>query len=106
MKDKRLGKIKRIELGFIDNSRIGIFYELGSDSEHWGVNSDKAFSNTEPNGYSKEERIKFLGETIMWVNNLLISAKKNKLSELVGIPVEVLFEDNKLATWRILEEVI
>lgn len=36
----------------------------------------------------------------------MIETKLGKINKLVGIPVEITFENNTLKSWRVLEEVL
>jgi hypothetical protein len=86
---------------------IGITVDLGGKS--WGVGDFKGTWATERDKYCKwteEDRNKVLGETCMWVAQLLRESGKQSLDELVNIPVEVTFDGNKLESWRVLTEVI
>ena len=40
------------------------------------------------------------------IDQLLINAKKRSLNDLINVPVEVVFLDSRLESWRILTEVI
>jgi hypothetical protein len=63
----------------------------------------------EPSEYAqwtKEDQIKILGETMLFIAKLLDEAKVRSVKELVNIPVEVTFEGNCIKSWRILTEVI
>jgi len=107
---KRIGKIQRIEFGFggYDDAMIGISVTLGSDKEGWGVGEFKGTWANRPDGagWTLESQARILGETVIWFKDLLIAAKRKRIEDLEGTPVEVTFENDRLKSWRVLTEVI
>lgn len=108
---KQIGKIQSINFGKggYQDVMVGISITLGSDTEHWGVSDFKGAWGHKRRGemhWTEEDRIKRLGEMVMWFNDLLEKAKAENINELIGKPVEVTFEDNQLSEWRILSEVL
>ena len=85
---------------------IGIGFTLGSTS--WSVNDfwgdwvtwhkDCKWTEAERNGK--------LGEIVIRVAKLLSDANVDTINRLVGVPIEVDFDDNILKSWRILTEAI
>lgn len=109
--EKKIGKIQNIKFGKggYQNAMIGISVDLGSDTKHWGVGDFKGAWGMERKfemNWTEEDRIKQLGELVIWFNDLLEKAKVETLNELIGKPVEVTFEDDQLTEWRILSEVL
>lgn len=106
-----IGKIKSIKFGMggYQDAMIGISVTLGSDKTCWGVEDFKGAWATEISTnmtWTEEDRIRELGEMVMWSLQLMKEAKAVDLNHLIGKPVEVTFEGNALKSWRILTEVI
>jgi hypothetical protein len=106
-----IGKIQRIEFGFggYQDVQIGVTVVLGSDCDSWGFNDFRGHWGFERgNGaeWTETDRITGLGSIVLWVRDLLVAAKKTRLDQLVGVPVEVTFDGMMLYEWRILTEAI
>ena len=106
---KELGKIKSAEFGHggYDGAMIGITFGLGGNG--WGTSDHWGFWNTERSDYCKwteQDRKIYMGDVCMRVSQLLKEAKVTNVSQLVGIPIEVIFNGNSLSSWRILTEVL
>ena len=106
---KELGKIKRFDIGLggYDGAMFGLTVDLGSDG--WGVSDFIGTWSRKPDEYCKwteADQIKHLGEMCRLVADLMIKAKVQTAADMVGIPVEITFDYNKLSSWRILEEVL
>ena len=84
--EKILGKIHSAELQISDHGHLLV--EISLVGSGWIVGT--YISSKEP------EKIK----------QYLEDAKVNKLSELIGKPVEVIFKGSSLDSWRILTEVL
>lgn len=52
------------------------------------------------------DRSMFLGKHVMKASNLMRQAKVREFEDLEGTPVEIVFENGILKSWRILEEVL
>lgn len=109
--DKRaeLGKIKSISVGMggYQEAMFGVWLTLGG--EGWGVGDGKGFWSFEPSDgakWSREDRLDEWGKIMEWANNLCITAKVENVSDLKGVPVEVVFDGMRLDSWRILSEVL
>ena len=108
---KQIGKIQAISFGMggYQDAMIGISVTLGSNKDCWGVGDFKGAFGRERSEYAKwteEDRIKQLGEMVMWAHKLMQQANVENLNDLVDKPVEVTFDGNRLKSWRILTEVI
>lgn len=107
---KELGKITRFEIGIggYDDAMYGLSVTLmGKDG--WGVQDFDGTWMREPDKYckwTKEEQQKIFSDVSFRVIDLMKKAKVRTTKEMVGIPVEVTFDGNKLESWRILEEVL
>lgn len=109
MNEKRIGKITKATFGMggYDDAMIGLAVSLGSSG--WGVSDWRgpwAMKPTEHCKWTAEDQVRQAGETVMWLNGILAAAKKQHVSELVGVPVEVEFDGSLLKSWRVLTEAI
>lgn len=105
-----LGKITHVSCGFggYDDAQIGIGFVLEGEDFNistpfygaWGHGPGTSANWTE------EDRIKSLGETFIKIRDWLRAAKVKDISSLKGIPVECIFDGNRLKEWRILTEVL
>jgi len=104
---KKLGKISSARVGFDSDGRFGFWLKFtGEDMgaewsmHYWPLKP----SNTSSIHKQIEEKRKVIIETIEC--NLKL-AKKTFVSELLGSPVEIEFDEmGKLMSWRILTEVL
>lgn len=106
---KELGRIKKCNFGMggYQEAMIGISFELGG--ECWGVCDfwgNWAIKRTDSCKWTESDRITQLGETAMRIAALLKEAKRERIDQLVGVPVEVIFEGMMLKSWRVLKEVL
>lgn len=109
---KKIGKIQSISFGFggYQDAMLGLSISLGSESGWavgdfrggWGpqITCDKYCKWTEA------DRSKLYADTIRFIGELLTQAKKEKIDQLKGVPVEVEFDGMTLKSWRILTEAI
>lgn len=110
---KEIGKITSITFGTggYQDAMLGISIGLGSDKTGWGCGDFRGVWNFDikPDKYSKwteKDREKQAADVMRFISDLLTKAKTRDVYKLVGVPVEVEFESNKLKSWRILEEVL
>lgn len=106
---KEIGKIQDISFGFggYQEAEIGISVILSGKA--WGVQDFKgtwAIERSDRAKWTEEDRIKLLGEMVMWACKIMKEANVQHLSDLKHIPVEVTFDGNTLHEWRILTEVL
>lgn len=109
--ETRIGKIKRVSVGFggYQDAMIGISFELGSDKGSWGVGDFKGTWAHDPDKYckwTKEDQRNIFADTFEFIQQLLSDANVSDVNKLVGKPVEVVFDLNTLKSWRILTEAI
>jgi hypothetical protein len=107
---KELGKIQRFEIGIggYDDAMFGLSVTLGGSSG-WGVQDFDGTWTMEPgehHKWDKKDQHKCWADMCQRVVNLMHQAKVKTTAEMVGIPVEVEFENGCLKSWRILEEVL
>jgi hypothetical protein len=105
---KLLGKITVAEFGRggYDDAMTGFSFILEGEGfatgDFWGT-----WSHWSPGcKWTVEEQKGIFGDASQRVSDLLRAAKKKYLRQLVGVPVEVFFENNRLSSWRILTEVL
>lgn len=104
-----IGKIERIEFGHggYQNACIGVSVVLSGKG--WGVQDFKGtwhIPRSATAQWTEEDRIRSLGETVMWLNGILNDANRQTVSELKGVPVKAEFDGGRLVSWRILTEVL
>ena len=111
MNNKILMKIANVRFGYggYQDAMFGISVELsgkgygvGDFRGMWSIET-KVTAGTK---WTEEDRNKQFADTMRYVNQLLIDAKKQDVSQLKDVPVEATFEDNILKSWRILTEVL
>lgn len=108
---KKIGKIQSISFGFggYQDAMLGLSISLGSDS--WGVGDFRGGWGPQITcdkycKWTEADRSKLYADTARFIGDLLTQAKKDKLSDLQGVPVEVEFDGMILKSWRILTEAI
>ena len=106
---KELGKIQRFDIGLggYDGAMFGMSVGLGGSG--WGVGDFIGTWSQRPDErckWTEEEQIMLWGDMCRMVSDLMAKAKVTTCAAMVGIPVEVTFDGNKLLSWRILEEVL
>ena len=108
---KQLGKIQSVSFGMggYQEGMIGIDFMLGSDD--WGTTIHKGFWGplteiTDSTQWTHHDRNTQYADLVHYIGELLSAAKVRDVSELKNIPIEAIFENNVLKSWRILGEVI
>lgn len=101
MTETKIGKIQKAEFGFGgggDDRDIGLHLEMGGRG--WGVQKWIGTRHAIP------ARAPDTVELLDTLDKTLLDAEVTMVSELVGKPVEVVFENRSLKSWRILVEVL
>ena len=106
---KEFGKITRVYVGMggYQGVQFGIWFLF--EGKGWGCGDGRGFWSFPPSSGAKwtvEDQTKAFGEMSHYIIGLLEQAKKTKVEDLKDIPVECTFEGTRLASWRILEEVL
>lgn len=108
---KKIGKIKSISFGFggYQNAMLGLSVILGSDG--WSVGDFRGgwrpqIKHSDRCKWTEKNRSEEYAETVRFIGQLLTQAKKDSVTDLNGVPIEVEFDGNILKSWRILTEVI
>lgn len=104
-----LGRIQRASFGWggYQEAMIGLSLTLGGKS--WGVGDFKGtwgIERSEHAKWSEEDRVRQLGEAVIFLRDTLKAAGKQSVDQLIGVPIEAVFEGNMLKSWRVLEEVL
>lgn len=108
---KKLGKILKVNFGYggYQDVMFGLTVTLGMQEteccEFTGGWSTE-ISVDEYTKWTEADRDKKFAEVVRYCNELLKQAKKRDVYKLVGTPVEVEIDSNKLISWRILTEVL
>ena len=107
---KELGKITAIKIGRggYQDCMFGVSISLGGEAWEcadfkgtWDLDISSSGAS-----WTEDERNLSFAETTRWLSDLMRTAKVEDASKLKGVPIEATFEGNKLASWRILTEVI
>lgn len=111
MKETELGKIESVRFGFggYQGCQFGLF--LGFHGDGWCSGTqeafwDRSFEITKSTQWTEKDRSEGYLRAMDLLQDTLRKAKKDDISQLVGVPVEVVFEDRTLHSWRVLEEVL
>lgn len=101
VEDKRLGKITYAAFGFggYQDAMIGLSIQVEAD----GASAGDFFGAFPDTSQTTRE---MLGHAVIKLHALLKAAKKKEVHDLVGVPVEVIWQGNLLKSWRILIEVL
>ena len=107
-----IGKITGVRFGSggYQDCMFGLSVDLGSKKNSWGVGDFKGTWGPEISSkdceWTEKDRSENYASTMRFIADLMQKAKVSEVHDLVGIPVEVVFDGNMLKSWRILEEVI
>lgn len=106
--EKMLGKIKSVKLGTggYDDAMFGIDFTLGGDGfgvcDFWGTWE----SYSKGSKYSETDWLKSHAENYHRLMKLMKEAKVKNFTQLEGKPIEIVFNNGTLVSWRILSEVL
>lgn len=106
---KELGRIQTARFGYggYQDAMIGVGFTLGDGT--WGVSDFRGawgIDRSENAHWTEVNRLIELGETCMWLRDILKAAKRQTVSDLVGTPIEATFDGLTLKSWRVLTEVL
>lgn len=115
MKRKELGKISHVKFGIggYQDAMLGLYLTFDSTSG-WGVTTSidtwdaELIECSQYAKWTEEDRSNCYDQIVRKISKLLNEAKVKDINDLVGIPVECIFDNktNMLKDWRILTEVI
>ena len=104
----QLGKIQRVGLGKggYDDAMFGVSFTLGGDG--WGVQDFwGTWASYSPGAkYTQDDWMDGHVKSYFRLMDIMKFAKVSDISELEGIPVEVMFKNSALQSWRVLTEVL
>ena len=106
---KELMRISSAEFGNGGYQDACIGLSLTFETQGLGTSDFKGgwdFAPSEHAQWTLADQDKEYAEVVRLISDTLKAAKKRYVSELKGVPVEVIFENNTLKSWRILTEVI
>lgn len=108
MSEKMLGKISYAEVGFGGYQDVMVGLSIGLDCSGCCCGDFKGEWAEWSEGckWTVEQQSRGWGEAMAFIRDTLTDAKKQKVSQLKGVPVEVEFDGNALKSWRILKEVL
>ena len=108
MNREELGKIAKVTLGSggYQEAMFGFSFELKGEAwacgDFWG-----AWTNwSEDCSWTMEDQTNTFVDSFYKVKHLMKEAKVDDFNDLIGKPVKVIFEGNRLSSWRILTEVL
>ncbi len=110
--EKHLGKIAEVNFGYCgyQGQMLGISFLIetsgGScavDECVWDPNLTEC---SERSKWSESDRDKKLMEIMRYISDLLHKAKVKDIMDLKGMPIEAEFENMRIKSFRILEEVL
>jgi hypothetical protein len=106
---KQIGKIEiaYVGTGGYQDAMFGITFRISGKG--WGVSDFWGTWSRDPDKHCKwtiEEQTEIWGDVMRRIAKLLVEAKVTDVEDLRGKPVEVTFEDGRLKSWRILDEVL
>jgi hypothetical protein len=108
-----LGRITHIKLGYGGYQDAMFGLDITFQGKGWGVATfipagwkDAYKPEGDHHKWTEEDRTILRAELCKKIDIILDSAKVNDINKLVGIPVEVIFENQTLKDWRVLEEVL
>ncbi len=103
-----LAKITRATFGFggYDDAMMGLGLSFLGDNigttdftGTWATRSSSA-------QWTVEDQRSHFADAVEKLRDTLRAAKKSHVAELVGTPVELTFDGNRLTSWRVLTEVL
>ena len=105
---KEIGKIKAVQfgLGGYQGAQTGISFSLGGKG--WGVGDFWGNWTTRPDHaqYSVKEWRYSNSDMVRRISSLLKDSGVSNVTDLEGVPIEVIFAGCALKEWRVLTEVL
>ena len=107
IENKKICVIERAEFGIGGYQDAQFGFTLSFRSEAWGIETFEGFWFGEPRGeWDKDDQITFFGEAAKELHDALLAAKVSNVSDLVGVPAEVMVDGGRFKSWRVLTEVL
>lgn len=107
---KELMKISNVSFGSGGYAQFGLFLDFSSKSS--GVSAsivggwDYSIKVDKYTQWTEEDRSRDMAKMCRTISQILSDAKVNSIDKLKGIPVEVIFHQNTIQSFRILDEVL
>jgi len=104
----KLGKITKVTLGTggYQEAQFGFSFEIEygiyTTGDFWGTWSERSESAK----YSMYEWREHWIEAMLRIKKIMGEAKVQEFSELIGIPVDITFDGERMTGWRILTEAL
>jgi hypothetical protein len=108
---KELGKISFAKVGkggyqgVMFGFSIGLASDIYSCADFYGF-WDYETEIRDDTAWTEQDRQDQFAATMKKISETIRDAKVESVSELVGKPVEVIFDGNKMVSWRVLKEVL
>jgi hypothetical protein len=103
-----LGKITAATFGVggYDDAMIGL--SLTFEADRGAVSQFRGTWATwsERCQWTEADQTQSWGDTVRFLAKILKESRRKSVSDLVGVPVELTFDGNSLADWRVLTEVL
>lgn len=108
LESRELGRITKAEFGLCEDRPFLFGLKLMFEGQGWGVGDGGRFmlNISKACKWSEEERMKAITASADYVAQILADAKVSNVSQLVGKPVEITFENRTFKSFRILTEVL
>ena len=109
MIEKVLGKITHATFGFGGYQDCQFGFSVSLEGESTGCSDFKGFWGHEPLKGAKwdgGDRAGYWNDMLLELRDILEDANAYTVDQLVGKPVEIVYEDRMLKSWRILKEVL
>lgn len=104
--ERELGKITAVSFGRNSDRPFLFGLELTLTGKGWGTFTTINANMSDACEWTEEQRNAAFFEVCRKIYKLLRDANVNSVYELIGKPVEVIFENNMLRDYRILTEVL
>jgi hypothetical protein len=101
---KEFSKIHAVKFGNggYQDIMFGFTFHLGAVSDFWGTWA----THREECKWTPDDQNKQFLSAFLRVKQLMSDAKKTDFSALAGTPIEIIYENSTLKSWRILTEVL
>lgn len=107
----RIGKIADISIGFggYQDAQFGLTVTLASEPDAWAVTSFIGFWSGDPSkhaAWTVSDQDAGHARMCRRVIELLVGARRQRVADLVGLPIQATFNESALVAWRILTEAV
>lgn len=109
MNTKELGRISHVGFGAGGYQEAMFGLSLTFSGKGWGTSTFIGAWAHDPDKHckwTKKDQEREFVQALTTLKDTLKAAGKSDISQLIGVPVEVEFENNSIKSWRVLEEVL